>query len=304
MSTDISDSCIKSIEADMVEASLADAPNCPPVGIHQNVPFDDYLGWPALNFSTLKWAGVSAEHLRAALDGQIEDDDSKARKFGRAVHCRLLEPDRYRQEFLVASPCCGILQSGDNRGEPCGKIASRYDPEEGWFCGIHGKRHSEPPDYVSQSDAEEIERIAEKIRLHDVVRLFRQTGGFEASIVWEPRPGIVGKARLDKLINTDKIKGVCDIKKAQVGKASFSEAQRSIENYSWNCQAAWYTDAAKDSMPHALKVWQADNEEINEGRKEYNDWLDKYEAGMQSGSWPGYGPDIGMMSLSAWYKRR
>lgn len=288
----------------------------PPAGIHHDVSFGDYAMWPALNFSTLKWAAVSQEHLKASLDGEIEDDETKARKFGRAVHCRLLEPERYTREFLVACPCQGIKKDGD----VCGNTASRYDPEQGWFCGVHGKKLSEPDNYISESDAEGIERIAAKVRGHDVVKLFKIAGGFEASIVWEPRPGIQGKARLDKLINNGKVCGVADLKKTQLGKGGWSEFQRAIVNYHYHVQAAWYVDAAKQHLglttdpffwwvsieeksPHSVGVFQADAEMIAAGREIYNEWLNKFEASMRDNSWPGYGSDIQMMSLPVWLKR-
>src|SRR5688572_27676231 len=84
-------------------------------GIHYDLSFADYARIPALNSSVLKWGhppSGSMLHLKAAIDGEIETEDSRDRKFGRALHVRLLEPDRYRSEILIAGECGAIKKSG------------------------------------------------------------------------------------------------------------------------------------------------------------------------------------------------
>ncbi len=89
-------------------------------GFHPNISFDDYKSLDAINCSTLKWGDTSMLHLRAALDGEIEHEDTTALNFGRAVHCRLFEPQDFKTRFAVALPCEGVIASGKNAGQPCG----------------------------------------------------------------------------------------------------------------------------------------------------------------------------------------
>lgn len=291
--------------------------------VYQDMPFDEYTTMPFLNISSLLWAAVSAEHLKAAIEGKLKTD-SQAKAFGRAIHCRLLEPDRYKMEYRVATPCSAIVASGKNKGLRCGNESSLYWPAENvWLCGTHRKTDCvEPEDYVSESEAQKIEAIADKVKNHKVVRLFRQSGGFEASIVF--RIGdIECKGRVDKLI-IDKPHApntIIDIKKVRVGHGGREAFSRAILNYHYASKAAWYVDAAmrvhglaepphfiwvavEDDYPFSIGVYAATDETLAIGREEYQGWLETYRRCQETGEWPGYGVDIEPMGLPDWYIRR
>src|SRR5690606_29876450 len=117
----------------------------------------------------LKNGRPSMKHMKAAVEGKFEDADTTALKFGRAVHCRLLEPERYGTDILVATPC----QAMTGKGKPCGARAKNWHQESNtWYCGI--KSHApegciEPRDYVSEEEAERIERMAKALHDHEAM---------------------------------------------------------------------------------------------------------------------------------------
>lgn len=95
--------------------------------IYYDMPFAEYQAIKALNASTLKGDGRhSPKHLKAAMEGRIVSPDSDDRRFGRAEHCLLLEPERFATEFLVSTPCHGVIKAGANEGELCGKASKHY----------------------------------------------------------------------------------------------------------------------------------------------------------------------------------
>jgi hypothetical protein len=81
----------------------------PQPGIYPGVSFAYYVKIPAMNFSTLAWAGDSMAHLRAAIDGVLVREDSDDMEWGRALHCRLLEPERYPEAVLIRGTCAAVL---------------------------------------------------------------------------------------------------------------------------------------------------------------------------------------------------
>jgi hypothetical protein len=94
------------------------------IGFHEGIDFATYAAIPALNASKLckaftKGGQISMKRLHAAVEGRIKVDDSDDMRMGRAIHCRLLEPERYSTDFLV---------SGSFTTEPTGsaeRISSR-----------------------------------------------------------------------------------------------------------------------------------------------------------------------------------
>lgn len=91
---------------DDVPTNTAD---CREPGIHRDVPFEEYASWKAINSGVLRWGKVSMKHMKAALDGLVKSEDTKDRKLGRAIHQRVLEPDR---PLVVATQCAAMKKDG------------------------------------------------------------------------------------------------------------------------------------------------------------------------------------------------
>jgi len=285
------------------------------------MPYKDYRAIAAMNVTSLKYGiQVSAKHLRAALDG-LFTGDTRARKFGRAIHCRLLEPQEFSTRFLLAGKCEETIKSGARQGEPCGKAAGFYDGKM-WFCGMHKKQHEgamEPEEYVDRAEAERCERIAEAVKAHPIVKLLRQHGGCEVTLIWE-RDGLPCKARLDKHITGAACPDtILDLKKCQPCKADDRSLLRSIRDYAWDVQAAWYTDGAErvtGTRPHFAWIFMEDNEPFDVrpvwvspamleiGRCKAQRGFDLFKWCLQTGRWPGYCEEIDELNPDDWERKR
>lgn len=293
------------------------------IGFHK-MSFEEYVALDALNFHTLDWAKCSPEHLLAALQGKLKDQESDDLRFGRALHMRVLEPIEYRKQYFVALPCMAILRSGQRKGKLCGNTArfrrtSIVDgkEQEHWFCGQHNKawEASEVDErfVLSSEEANRIEDMADKIAAHKVMRLLRQRGATEITAIWE-LDGWQCKGRIDQWIEPGDLPGVVfDFKKVRLGHARMEHFERSVDRYGYDKQAAWYVDGVERIMgerpeflwgvieeeyPYAMQVIQASPETLDIGRERYQGDFERYKRCMQSGEWPGYSDNVVLGGLS------
>lgn len=286
-------------------------------GIIYGADFDEYKSWPHMNASTLLWGKVSMQHLQAAIAGKLSKE-STALTFGRALHCRLLEPEQYEFRFSIAEPCCATLKTGPNKGKPCNANGIARSGN-GWLCGKHRMEEAIEEECITRCEAAQIEAIAESLKNHAVVKLLRQHGGCEASAVWE-REGVTCKARFDKLI----LKGNCppaivDVKKVRAGYGTQDRFRRHIFDYDYHVRAAMYVNAieaiegirplfiwvvVEDSCPHAVGVYKCDDITLQAGRVEFLNLLNAYKTCMETQEWPGYTTDIEDCGLPEWETRK
>jgi exodeoxyribonuclease VIII len=100
--------------------------------------------------------------------------------------------------------------------------------------------------------------------------------------------------------------------------ASKDAFSKSIANYGYARQAAYYLDLAKDSglphtefvfvavekePPYAVGIYQLDQESIQWGRKKYTDLLSLYIKCRDENHWPGYSQEPQIISLPQWAMR-
>ena len=296
--------------------------DCPAVGIYPDVSYEDYAAWPALNATALKIGYKTTPlHLKAAMNG-VFGGDSRDRKFGRAAHCRLLEPEFYRTRFLISGPCPVPVKSGPRAGQPCGNPGKFQSPDGAWYCGSHAKAIAdavEPVDYLDVFVAARIERLADAVKAHKVVRLLRQHGGCEVSLVWD-RDGLPCKARLDKLIPEATCPAtVLDLKKGQPCKLTEEDLQKSIRDWGSDIQAYWYTDGVyriigkrplfawiymEDSEPFDVRPVWASRAMLEVGRIKAERAFGMYRDCTRWGHWPGYCDDIEELDPATWEMKR
>lgn len=270
--------------------------------IRAGLSFADYQAKDALNPSTLIHGLDGMDHLRAALDGELPDKDSDDLNFGRAYHCKLLEPPLFAGRYPIATPCCAILQSGARKGQPCG-LASSVRSGGVWYCGKHGNGEADDvPEYVSPGEAAHIDAMVEKIKRHPVVALLRQHGWYEASIFSELE-GFPVKGRVDRFIPKGKFpQTIIDVKKVRSGHANHDKFARAIMDFHYDFKAAMYVDMAQretghdtkfvwivqeDQPPHSVYVKGATDREIACGRAQYASILQRHRLAIADNFWPG-----------------
>lgn len=91
------------------------------IGVHHGIDFVSYADLPYVNSGVVTWGRTSMKHMQAAHEHKIASKDTEDRKLGRDIHCAILEEERYRQDYLIASKCVAPVASRD--GELCGNSA-------------------------------------------------------------------------------------------------------------------------------------------------------------------------------------
>lgn len=259
---------------------------------------DAYHAAEGISASGLKLIGRSPLHYWAKYldpNRQIEEP-TPALRLGTAIHAAVLEPMRFKQEYVVAPRV-------DRRTKEGKETWAAFEAE----CAAAGATP------ISADDFKTCMSISERLNRHPAASVLFRSGSPELSMWWEDADtGVLCKCRPDWLIDGV---AVIDVKSTQ--DASAAGFARSVANYEYHMQAAWYLDGVRACLgndapqafifaafekdaPHAVAFYNADAEMIEIGRREYRRRLAIYAACKRSDVWPGYPPEITTLALPAW----
>lgn len=230
--------------------------------------------------SGLKEILRSPAHFRVYLDG--ERKETPAMFFGSAVHARLLEPDVFAAEYVVAPV-------GDKR---------TADFKSFLIANAH-KKILTPEQMVL------IEGIEQSALAHNALRGMLIGGYKEATIIWQDEEtGIWLKIRPDCLCPGDG-GGMClDLKTTD--DASGHAFARACVDYQYDLQSAMYIDgllhafrrdfdfafgALEKSEPFGCGLYGAPEEMLLRGKRRFREALATLKRCLNTGEWPGYQPD-------------
>ncbi len=229
---------------------------------------------------------------------------SDAMLAGTLTHCALLEPDQLVQRYAVKPP------AHDGR--------TREGKE--WIAANLGR------ELVTAEQMATARRQAQSVlALPEAGPLVMMNGASEVSAFWrDERTGTHCKCRPDRVtdpfefIDRDGVvhRGVVllDLKTTQ--DASERGFSRSMWNYRYDLQAAWYWDgfeqasgmmvlgfvflAVESEWPHAAAAYMLDDAAMTRARAEIRELLDLYAQCKQADEWPGYASTIRPISLPRW----
>ena len=199
----------------------------------------------------------SPAHLKEYLDHGGES--TKAMEFGSLFHTYVLEPETFHKKYERKPDL-------DLRTKQGKELFAEFEKIN------QGKK------FISGDDLATIKAMRESILCHrEASRLVKANGKNELSIFSEIF-GVKVKARFDKLID-DKI--IVDLKTTE--DASIIEFGKSVWNYRYHVQAAFYQDVAESvglkiekfyfvaiekKAPYCVAVYEIDEDAVNIGRRE------------------------------------
>jgi hypothetical protein len=273
------------------------------VGVFRGMPFDKYARLDALNASTISRFLVSSKTGAWYLQGE-PDEPSAAMLFGSAMHARILEPDDYKARAMQTE-----LGPGADVG--------------------HRKMQAEHPDAIILRNGwgEKIERIADELNAHPRASsiLSESEAHKELTIVWREKIKYNGevvevpcKGRLDFF--SPALQAVVDIKKVRKDAGLPDAFSKSIWNYGYHIQAAWYARAAQkaglcesrpdyawicveETPPHEIDLYQADDAMMRHGWSDCKTGLYAYARYRITGEARGRSNSIKEIELPAWASR-
>lgn len=232
----------------------------------------NYQDSPAVNKSTLWEMRKSPLHYWHLVH-DTPREDTAAMKFGRAVHCRLLEPVEFSAQYAVAPECDRRTKEG--KAIWADLIAS-------------GK------EVISAADMDSIRGMEREFPAHLI-----RDAQTEVPLYWvDPETGVECKGRLDAITEGY----VIDYK--TTSNAATDAFMREALRYGYDLQAAMYLEAARangynpkgfifiaqeKTAPYLVNVLHAGEAFIDRGLWIMRDLLAKYKECRDSDSWPGYG---------------
>lgn len=243
-------------------------------GLHESISNSDYHASSAVGSTGLKRILVSPAHFRYPNPFSA----TRAKEIGSAIHCRVLESDRWETDYKVVE-CdarTSALYKAVTKDHPKERVltSAEYENVLGMQKGVLRNRHCR--------------------------ELIEAPGRYELSLfTTDPITGVPVKVRYDKL--TDAGMPV-DLKKCQ--KAGRDDFSRTINNYGYHVSAALYMDAwewqfgetldvmrwiaVEEQSPHAAMRYKPDADALMIGRAMYREALDLYAHCLDSSEWPSY----------------
>lgn len=306
-------------------------------GFIEHMSFEDYCEIKAANKSGLDYFDQSPAHFWEACVNpeRAKRKETDAMYIGTAVHAAILEPEKFAKDYRpqpLIENYKGALVSAEDFKNKCAELGLKVSGTKAEMKKriLESKPEISPVFFedildqfkgfkmLSAVEMETCAQISDNIRSKAAGRYLFNKGKAELTMLWNHGSRgipVVCKARLDWL-NMDGF--LVDIKSTE--DASPKEFARSILNYGYHRQAAFYLDgfeiitgtpakgfifaAFEKKPPYACAFYIATDEMIRKGRRDYMTALSKYKHCLDRDEWPGYPEEILPIGLPDFMNKR
>jgi len=256
-----------------------------------DLPSGSYHSAPGVSASNLKAFRRTPAHYVASLSNRKE---TPALRLGSLFHTATLEPDVFEKTVVVS-------EKFDRRTTVGKAMAADFEERN------TGKT------IIDSVELETVQGMAKSIREHKEARKrLGLPGKSEVSaFVKHEETGLLLRSRFDWL--PDEGDAIVDLKSTE--DASASEFMRTLVNYRYYVQAAYYIDnarragreinrfifiVAEKSEPFAVAVYELGQDAIQKGREEYQAQLSLFAECVEFDSWPAYSAQLEPITLPEW----
>ena len=257
-------------------------------GIYDDIPWERYFAIDALDNTLLM------EYAKSAATGREMELNprpmSSAFVIGQALHAAILEPERFKQEYVVPPKI--------NRRTNAGKAA--------W-----AEWQEKFSDKVAITREEYDLAMGMKAAVwsrETPAHLLGGEGRNETTILWDDADtGVRCKARLDRLTYWHGWPAVVDVKTCREGQAHVDRWPWVMKEFAYHQQAAWYLSglntlapadrifvflAVEKTRPYLTACHAVNEPSIREGRALYRKALQCYLKARETNQYPGYDEGI------------
>lgn len=262
----------------------------------QELSDKDHHSGAYITSTALKAALKSPAHYRLHMRGETADNPAFA--FGRAAHCRILEPWDYENKFAIAPVC-------DRRTKE-GKAT--------WAAFVED---SDGKEVLKADDGDTIEAMAASLTANvDASRWLNPDADDsfveQSGVVMDERHGLLA-CRPDLRVVGDYI---VDLKTC--ASADHDYMSRALVNFGYALSAAWYTDLARridggeyrfiwvmveKTAPFTVACYEADGQVLAYGREKCQHALDVIANASEKNEWPAqYHAGTPFVELPRWAK--
>lgn len=286
-------------------------------GIYYDMPAEQYHAIPALSASGLKLLKQSPAHFYGQIldPNRPERRETKSLTNGTLAHCMLLEPAEFDRRYAV------VPDDAPNR--PSDRQRKAAKPSEATLIAIDWwdefMRATAGKTLVDGAQLAAARAQAAAVRAVPDLAALLADGRGEVSCFWiDEATGALCKCRPDWVSPTGD--GVILVDGKTTQDASPAAFGRSVWNYAYHLQAAWYSDgwaaataqavhgfvfaAVESSWPHAAAPYMLGDDVLDAARRENRRLLDLYAQCIGTGHWPGYSQEIQLIELPPWAQRQ
>lgn len=179
------------------------------------------------------------------------------------------------------------------------------------------RRRGEVP--VLRKDLLEASAARREVRRHPIAGRLIQGGTPEVSVFWtDEETQVACRGRIDYLTKTRTGRDlIVDVKSTREGGANPARFGRSVHDYRYHLQAAWYLAGAvatglvqpdagylflivETTPPHPVTVARLDDDALTLGHSLMRRALDLYRTCTLTGEWPSYSAEVAEISLPPW----
>lgn len=279
-------------------------------GIFFNVPEAEYHTKKLGEFSNsaAKQMLRSPAHYKAYIEAKEDSTATPAQTFGKAFHCALFEPERFKETYVVVPD--------DAPRKPSITQINAKNPSADTVIAVNwwGNFASEGKLILSGEDMERIEAMMLSVQSHPWASKLVKGVETEVTLYWiDEATGLECKARADAFKDLGAKRYVVDAKSClDASPAAFAKA---VHSYGYHIQHAHYCKgfaavgkplanylilAIESEAPYVCQVYCIDAEAEARGYELIDRAAQRTRECLDSGKWPGYSEDITTLSLPAW----
>ena len=262
-----------------------------PGSYYADVPNEVYHSMSGISKSGLDLINRSPAHYAH----RVARAPSRNMEMGTAIHTALLEPERFATDYM-------LLREVKDRRTSAYKEAVK----------VYGSERT-----LTGPEADKVAGMQEAVYANPHARKLLESDGWRelSGMANDPETGATCRHRFD-LLTVDGI--AVDVKKTQDARPE--AFQRSVYNYRYHVQAAFYADqyywitgnrlkgfmflAIEEEMPHGVQVYYLDDSSLAIGREEYRADLARYARCITDSDWPAYDSRPSLLSLPDWVLSR
>ena len=268
-----------------------------PWGVVRGLEDLEYFARPALSSGGTKCLLRSPAHYWAQhLDPNREQKVTPAPILGSAIHTVVLEPDTWKDRYLVAPE---NMDRRSKAGKDTWKALSEDAEDSGKVV-------------LKWEEAETALKVQAAVRAHPLAVALFSEGEAESSVFWkDPETQATCKARPDWMRQD----GVMVDLKSCISSHPETFSKQAF-NLGYYIQAAWYSAgwqvatgqevtafmfvAVEKTPPYGVSVFDVGPEYLELGRVATRKALDLYVDCQRTGQWPGYPRDIQTLEAPPW----
>lgn len=256
-----------------------------------NMPNEEYHKIDAISKSRLTEADITMEKYYDTFLAPDKEEPTTTPQltFGNALHCAILEPDRFEAEYLVVEKC-------DKRTTKGKEDFAAYEE----ICASENKQ------MILDEDAIVCHRVRQRLAAHPVVGpLLNSTSMKETSLFWtDPETGLKCKCRPDVLNLGHGL--ILDTKSARDIQVHMIESENwnrrhlfspphyaaGVENVTGEVIKAYIFIAFEKTRPFDVQPFVLPDLELQAGAESVRQLMRKIAECKITGKWPGRSPDI------------